>query len=99
MAISKISDVKIRSYMYSSHTMVKDHRTGFESGNVSDAVLDGGLDGFISAYLKWERTYAGEGRTGRRRIDRKNDGMDGRLIPYLKRWNGRAAGDTIKGIR
>ena len=31
--------------------MVKDHRTGFEMGNV-DAVMDGDLDGFIEAYLK-----------------------------------------------
>ena len=33
--------------------MVKDHRTGCESGN-AQAVLDGGLDPFISAYLKWQ---------------------------------------------
>ena len=39
--------------MLQPYTMVKDHRTGFESGNVY-AVLDGGLDGFISAFLKWE---------------------------------------------
>ena len=32
--------------------MVKDHRTGEESGNV-DAVLDGNIDSFISAYLRW----------------------------------------------
>ena len=32
--------------------MVKDHRTNFESGN-AQAVLDGGIDGFINAYLKW----------------------------------------------
>ena len=32
--------------------MVKDHRTGEESGNV-DAVLDGAIDTFISAYLRW----------------------------------------------
>ena len=44
---------QIRSYVLQPYTMVKDHRTGFESGNVN-AVLDGGLDGFISAYLKWE---------------------------------------------
>ena len=34
-----------------SYTMVKDHRTGFETGNVN-AVMDGDLDGFINAYLK-----------------------------------------------
>ncbi len=33
------------------YTMVKDHRTGFETGNVQ-AVMDGDLDGFINAYLK-----------------------------------------------
>ena len=43
---------QIRSYVLQPYTMVKDHRTGEESGNV-DNVLDGGLDGFISAYLKW----------------------------------------------
>ena len=31
--------------------MVKDHRTGFEMGNI-DAVMDGDIDGFINAYLK-----------------------------------------------
>ena len=39
---------EIRSYVMQPYTMVKDHRTGFESGNV-DAVMDGGLDGFINA--------------------------------------------------
>ena len=34
------------------YTMVKDHRTNEESGNPS-AVLDGALDNFINAYLKW----------------------------------------------
>lgn len=43
---------QIRSYVLQPYTMVKDHRTNEESGNVS-AVLDGNLDGFISAYLKW----------------------------------------------
>ena len=37
---------------FSHATMVKDHRTGEESGNV-DAVLDGAIDNFISAYLRW----------------------------------------------
>lgn len=35
--------------------MVKDHRTGFEVGNIG-AVMDGDLDGFINAYLKAENT-------------------------------------------
>ena len=34
------------------YTMVKDHRTGVESGNV-DAVMDGAIDPFINGYLKW----------------------------------------------
>ena len=43
---------QIRSYVMHPYTMVKDHRTNAESGNV-DAVLDGDLDPFINAYLKW----------------------------------------------
>ena len=61
--LDKISDIRgeilengfgsqIRSYVMQPYTMVKDHRTGEESGNVA-AVLDGELDGFINAYLKW----------------------------------------------
>ena len=42
---------QIRSYVFHPYKMVKDHRTGFEVGNV-DAVMDGDLDGFIQAYLK-----------------------------------------------
>ena len=60
--LDKISDIKgvqkeiawghqIRSYVFMPYTMVKDHRTGYESGNVQ-AVMDGDLDGFINAYLK-----------------------------------------------
>ena len=59
--LDKISDIKgvqkeiawghqIRSYVFMPYTMVKDHRTGYESGNVN-AVMDGDLDGFINAYL------------------------------------------------
>ena len=44
---------QIRSYVMQPYTMVKDHRTNEESGNVN-AVLDGNLDPFINAYLKWQ---------------------------------------------
>lgn len=61
--VEKLSDIRgeikeigwgnqIRSYVLQPYTMVKDHRTDVESGNV-DAVLDGGLDVFINGYLKW----------------------------------------------
>ena len=60
--LDKISDIKgvqnaiawgsqIRSYVFMPYTLVKDHRTGFENGNVN-GVMDGDLDGFINAYLK-----------------------------------------------
>ena len=42
---------QIRSYVFHPYKMVKDHRTGYEVGNV-DAVMDGELDGFIEEYLK-----------------------------------------------
>ena len=60
--LDKIEDIKgvqkeiawgaqIRSYVFMPYTMVKDHRTGFETANVN-SVMDGNLDGFINAYLK-----------------------------------------------
>lgn len=44
---------QIRSYVMQPYTMVKDHRTNAESGNV-DAVMDGAIDLFMNAYLKWK---------------------------------------------
>ena len=41
---------QIRSYVFHPYSMVKDHRTGYETGNTG-AVMDGDLDGFINAYL------------------------------------------------
>ncbi len=60
--LDKISDIKgvqsaiawgsqIRSYVFMPYTLVKDHRTGFENGNVNN-VMDGDLDGFVNSYLK-----------------------------------------------
>ncbi len=60
--LDKIEDIKgvqkeiawgaqIRSYVFMPYTLVKDHRTNFEVGNVN-AVMDGDLDGLINAYLK-----------------------------------------------
>ena len=43
---------QIRSYVFCPYTLVKDHRTNYEVGNV-DSVMDGNIDGFIEAYLKW----------------------------------------------
>ena len=62
--LDKISDIKgdqkeigwgsqIRSYVFMPYQLVKDNRTGFESGNIT-AVMDGDIDGFINAYLKSE---------------------------------------------
>ena len=42
---------QIRSYVFMPYTLVKDTRTGYETGDVS-SVMDGELDGFINAYLK-----------------------------------------------
>ncbi len=46
---------QIRSYVLQPYTMVKDHRTNYESGDAS-RVLNGDLDPFINAYLKWVNT-------------------------------------------
>lgn len=45
---------QIRSYVLQPYRLIKDHRTDHEAGNV-DAVLDGGLDSFIKAYLLWDK--------------------------------------------
>ncbi len=60
--LEKIEDIKgvqkeiawgaqIRSYVFMPYTLAKDHRSGFENGNIN-AVMDGEIDGFINAYLK-----------------------------------------------
>ena len=51
---------QIRSYVFQPYQMVKDHRTGYEVGQVA-AVMDGDVDGFIEAYLKGKVTR-GAGR-------------------------------------
>ena len=72
--LDKIEDIKgdqkeigwgsqIRSYVFMPYTLVKDHRTGYEAGNIN-AVMDGDLDGFIHAYLKMESLE---------RLEKKND--------------------------
>ena len=59
--LEKIEDIKgvkkeiawgaqIRSYVFMPYTLVKDHRTNFENGNIN-AVMDGDIDGFINSYL------------------------------------------------
>ena len=44
---------QIRSYVFQPYTMVKDHRTGYEAGNIDD-VMNGNLEGFVTAYLKMQ---------------------------------------------
>lgn len=46
---------QIRSYVFCPYTLVKDHRTNFETGNVQ-AVMDGDLNDFIDSYLKWNHS-------------------------------------------
>ncbi len=43
---------QIRSYVFMPYTLAKDARTGYEDGNIQ-AVMDGDIDGFINAWLKW----------------------------------------------
>ena len=46
---------QIRSYVFCPYTLVKDHRTNYETGNV-EAVMNGDIDEFINAYLKFNKT-------------------------------------------
>lgn len=68
--LEKIEDIKgdqkeiawgsqIRSYVFMPYTMAKDHRTGYEMGNIT-AVMDGDIDGFINAYLKQKSVQEAE---------------------------------------
>ena len=45
---------QIRSYVFWPYTMVKDHRTNYEVGNV-EAVMNGDLNGFMESYLRWSK--------------------------------------------
>ena len=51
---------QIRSYVFMPYTLAKDTRTGYEDGNI-DAVMDGEIDGFINAYLKYISEDKSEG--------------------------------------
>lgn len=53
---------QIRSYVFQPYTMVKDHRTKFESGNIQ-SVMDGNIDGFIESFLtaKWDQISTDDG--------------------------------------
>lgn len=72
--LDKLSDIRgevadngwgsqIRSYVLQPYTMVKDHRTSEECGN-AQAVLDGNIDQFINAYLKWINTDEQKAQVG-----------------------------------
>lgn len=50
---------QIRSYVFQPYTMVKDHRTGQETGNI-ERVMDGDIDDFVDAYLNWKATGSKE---------------------------------------
>jgi peptide chain release factor 2 len=55
---------QIRSYVFHPYSMVKDHRTQCETGNVQ-AVMDGGLDRFMNEYLIWSAGGERDGGEGR----------------------------------
>ncbi len=54
---------QIRSYVFQPYRLVKDHRTGLESGNV-EAVMDGEIDQFIEEALRWRKATAGKASGG-----------------------------------
>lgn len=53
---------QIRSYVFCPYTLVKDHRTNYEVGNV-EAVMDGELNGFMESYLKYISKIENKNRT------------------------------------
>lgn len=66
---------QIRSYVLHPYNMVKDHRSGHETGD-AQAILDGRLDPFMEAYLKWSTTQVG-GKGGAETAPRTPPAPDG----------------------
>ena len=71
--LEKVSDIRgdvkengwgsqIRSYVMHPYSMVKDHRTNEESANVG-AIMDGAIDRFMNAYLKWQSIRSNDKQT------------------------------------